>query len=150
MQFARALTGRNTFPLTSFFRLSRSLLQSSYQVETIGDCYVACTGIPKPQERHATIMVRFCMACRKALKEKVAELADKLGEDTLNLAIRVGLHSGPVTAGVLRGEKARFQLFGDTMNTGTIMFGCVCQLTVLGISMSFVPLTLAVFSSSWE
>jgi class 3 adenylate cyclase len=30
---------------------------------------------------------------------------------------RIGIHSGPVTAGVLRGERARFQLFGDTMNT---------------------------------
>lgn len=29
----------------------------------------------------------------------------------------IGIHSGPVTAGVLRGDKARFQLFGDTMNT---------------------------------
>ena len=31
------------------------------------------------------------------------------------LAMRIGLHSGPVTAGVLRGENARFQLFGDTV-----------------------------------
>jgi hypothetical protein len=29
--------------------------------------------------------------------------------------MRFGLHSGPVTAGVLRGEKSRFQLFGDTV-----------------------------------
>jgi class 3 adenylate cyclase len=35
----------------------------------------------------------------------------------LDLTMRMGLHSGPVTAGVLRGERSRFQLFGDTMNT---------------------------------
>jgi hypothetical protein len=35
-----------------------------------------------------------------------------------DLCIRIGLHSGPVTVGVLRGEKSRFQLFGDTVNTG--------------------------------
>ena len=39
-------------------------------------------------------------------------LAEKLGEDTLNLLFRVGLHSGPITGGVLRGSKSRFQLFG--------------------------------------
>jgi Adenylate and Guanylate cyclase catalytic domain len=32
-------------------------------------------------------------------------------------SIRIGVHSGPVTAGVLRGERSRFQLFGNTMNT---------------------------------
>jgi class 3 adenylate cyclase len=35
--------------------------------------------------------------------------------------MRTGLHSGPVIAGVLRGERSRFQLFGDTMNTAARM-----------------------------
>lgn len=37
------------------------------------------------------------------------------------LSMRIGLHSGPVTAGVLRGDRARFQLFGDTANTAARM-----------------------------
>lgn len=37
----------------------------------------------------------------------------------LELEMRAGLHSGAVTAGVLRGVRSRFQLFGDTMNTAS-------------------------------
>ena len=36
------------------------------------------------------------------------------GPDTGDIGLRVGLHSGPVTAGVLRGLRGRFQLFGDS------------------------------------
>ena len=46
------------------------------------------------------------------------ELEVTLGPDTGDLGMRFGLHSGPVTAGVLHGERAQFQLFGDTVNTG--------------------------------
>ena len=42
------------------------------------------------------------------------QLDRQLGPGTADLSMRIGIHSGQVTAGVLRGEKSRFQLFGDT------------------------------------
>mmetsp|Transcript_12399 Transcript_12399/g.29515 ORF Transcript_12399/g.29515 Transcript_12399/m.29515 type:complete len:703 (-) Transcript_12399:1995-4103(-) len=92
-----------------------------FKVETIGDCYVAVTGLPNPQEKHAEIMVKFSVDCLEKMRNVVVSLVDSLGEDTTNLAMRVGLHSGPVTGGVLRGEKSRYQLFGDTVNTASRM-----------------------------
>jgi class 3 adenylate cyclase len=111
-----------------------------FKVETIGDCYVAVVGLPTPRKNHAVVMARFASDCRNKMQELTVELEKKLGEvrtvakqyfqrvlrwiapslmlqliqqGTKDLALRIGLNSGPTTAGVLRGEKSRFQLFGD-------------------------------------
>ena len=60
-------------------------------------------------------MCRFAQQCMSKMNHLKGHLAATLGEDTLELSFRVGLHSGPCIAGVLRGDKGRFQLFGDTM-----------------------------------
>jgi class 3 adenylate cyclase len=71
-------------------------------VETIGDCYVAATGIPEAQPLHAVILVKFAHDCLEKIHVVTQELADKLGEDTMELVMRIGINSGSTTAGVLR------------------------------------------------
>ena len=103
----------------SFDEIAKS--RKVFKVETIGDCYVAVTGLPDPQANHAVIMARFASECMIKMGEVTQRLETTLGPDTAELCMRVGLHSGPVTAGVLRGDKSRFQLFGDTVNTASRM-----------------------------
>jgi class 3 adenylate cyclase len=92
-----------------------------FKVETIGDSYVAVCGLPEPNRNHAVAMSRFAFECLRVMKMKARELEMTLGPGTADLSLRIGMHSGPTIAGVLRGEKARFQLFGDTVNTAARM-----------------------------
>ena len=92
-----------------------------FKIETIGDCYVAVSGVPEPRADHAIAMCKFANDILTTMRKLTQRLESTLGPDTGDLALRIGLHSGPVTAGVLRGERARFQLFGDTMNTAARM-----------------------------
>ena len=82
-----------------------------FKIETIGDCYVAVTGLPQAQPEHAVILCKFAAACLRKMETLMRELSATMGgEDTAALGVRAGIHSGPVTAGVLRGQKSRFQL----------------------------------------
>ena len=87
-----------------------------FKVETIGDCYVAVCGIPDPRPDHAVLTAKFATKCLGSMKKLCHKLETSLGPDTGELSLRIGLHSGAVTAGVLRGLKGRFQLFGDAVS----------------------------------
>jgi Adenylate and Guanylate cyclase catalytic domain len=65
-----------------------------------------------------------------------------------DLGIRIGLHSGPVTAGILRGEKSRFQLFGDTVNTCAHMEG-TGSTNRIHISQQTADMLIVAGKASW-
>lgn len=90
-----------------------------FKVETIGDCYVAAAGLPNVMDGHAVAMASFARRCLETMLETVAELEQSLGPGTTDLGTRMGIHSGSIIGGVLRGAKSRYQLFGDTMNTAS-------------------------------
>jgi class 3 adenylate cyclase len=71
--------------------------------------------LPDPRPDHAVAMVRFARDCQLKMGSLSHELEVALGPDTADLAFRIGLHSGAVTGGVLRGQNNRFQLFGKLL-----------------------------------
>ena len=58
-------------------------------------------------------MAKFTRDILLKMNKVAHELEVTLGPGTSELGMRFGLHSGAVTAGVVRGQNARFQLFGD-------------------------------------
>ncbi|KAL3778404.1 hypothetical protein HJC23_012117 [Cyclotella cryptica] len=102
-----------------FFEFDRIATEMEvFKLSTVGDCYIAAAGVPYPRDDHAVVLSEFAERCRRKANDVLIYLSLKAGmEDVSQLSIRIGIHSGPVTAGVLRGEKARFDLFGDTINT---------------------------------
>jgi class 3 adenylate cyclase len=84
------------------------------KIKTIGDAYMVVAGLPAPRVDHLEAMAEMALDMQDAL----VRLRVSLG---LELAIRIGMDSGPVIAGVIGRHKFIYDLWGDTVNTASRM-----------------------------
>jgi class 3 adenylate cyclase/Tfp pilus assembly protein PilF len=99
------------------------------KIKTIGDAYMAVGGLPTPNKTHAEDVVRAALEIQQLMQapadhfeaeesqrvEQVAPLGRFRG------AVRIGVHTGPVVAGIVGVKKFAYDIWGDTVNTASRM-----------------------------
>jgi class 3 adenylate cyclase len=84
------------------------------KIKTVGDAYLAVGGLPEPRPDHAEAVAEMALDVR----EEVGRHLDPGGRP---LAVRIGIDTGPVVAGVIGRRKFSYDLWGDTVNVASRM-----------------------------
>jgi class 3 adenylate cyclase len=80
------------------------------KLKTIGDCYMAVSGVPSRNLSHCADMILAALECIEVTKKLSSR------EEYPDWEIRIGIHSGPVIAGVVGIKKFAFDIWGSTVN----------------------------------
>ncbi|MCF8368375.1 MAG: hypothetical protein K9G76_04975 [Bacteroidales bacterium] len=87
---------------------------SCERIKTIGDAYLAVSGMPERNENHAENMVRAAMEIRQFL-------AERNKTSNIDWQVRIGIHTGKVVGGIVGVKKYIYDVFGDAINTTSRM-----------------------------
>jgi class 3 adenylate cyclase/ketosteroid isomerase-like protein len=88
------------------------------KIKTIGDAYMCAGGLPDPKSSSPAGVVHAALDMQAFMKARKAE-RDAQGKPAF--AMRVGIHTGPVVAGIVGVKKFQYDIWGDTVNTASRM-----------------------------
>lgn len=88
------------------------------KIKTIGDAYMCAGGIPLPNNTHPLDIVKAGLAMQEYINQRKQEYAEK-GE--VGWDLRVGIHTGPIVAGVVGKRKYAYDIWGNTVNIASRM-----------------------------
>jgi class 3 adenylate cyclase/signal transduction histidine kinase len=87
------------------------------KIKTIGDAYMAAAGLPEARPDHAEVMGELALQMLEALEQ--------INRDAkVRFRARIGMHAGPVVAGVIGRHKFIYDVWGDTVNVASRLEAC--------------------------
>jgi adenylate cyclase len=95
------------------------------KIKTIGDAYMVAGGLPEPVSDHTRRAAELAI-------EMLAIVQELRDSQQIDLKARIGIHTGPVIAGVIGVRKLMYDVWGDTVNTASRMetFGAADRIHV--------------------
>lgn len=88
------------------------------KIKTIGDAYMAAGGLPSPNSTHPQDVVNAALEMAEVIEK---EKREKMAAGMPYFEIRIGMHTGPVVAGIVGVKKFQYDIWGDTVNTASRM-----------------------------